>query len=288
MSVDAVEHYLDMGRPRQAAEALAPLLRDEPDDLGLLYLGARVSLEAERWAEAEERLQDVLQRSPQHLGARYSLSRVYEEQERDAECEAVLIDILREYPESGFVYARYAWLMLRNGKIDKAVALSQEAIRHDPDDEFTRTVCALLAVVKGDDARASHELAQRVRSDPDSIATAWTAISVLAHQGRSKDAERIARELVSATPEDQDLLDAIVELRVLTHPLGLPVRPLVAYGWAGSAAFWGAFIVISGGLRAVEAPERVQMGFIYGYLAWAVYTWVYPPLMRRWIRWRGV
>jgi hypothetical protein len=76
-------------------------------------------------------------------------------------------------------------------------------------------------------------------------------------------------------------VSAIVELRMATHPLMLPYRPLQRYGWAGSAALWGVGVV---GLRALNAVSpQLTIAFGAVWLAYVVGSWVVPPLLRRYL-----
>ncbi|MBT6277874.1 MAG: hypothetical protein HOI95_27545 [Chromatiales bacterium] len=125
-----------------------------------------------------------------------------------------------------------------------------------------------------------------VRDDPDSITSALTLIQQLVDKGRHGDALMLCQELLHHNPTNQHLLSLIVSLRMQSHWLALPLRPLQGSGWAGVAIIW--LIAVS----LINVAQSTGASWAYGvvgvYLGWVVYTWCYPPLMTRWLTTRGL
>jgi len=80
-------------------------------------------------------------------------------------------------------------------------------------------------------------------------------------------------------PGDDDRADAAREARFASHPLMRPLRPMRRFG---AFRVWIAAMVILYGLRATG--NRVAAGlFGFVYLAYCLYGWIIPPLVRRWM-----
>ena len=71
-----------------------------------------------------------------------------------------------------------------------------------------------------------------------------------------------------------------------SHPLGLPLRPLARLGWAGSGLIWIGFIVVYATALRFDSPWVATIATVY--VSWVVYSWIYPPLMKRWVKSRGI
>jgi hypothetical protein len=69
------------------------------------------------------------------------------------------------------------------------------------------------------------------------------------------------------------------ELRIQNHWTMKPLWPLQKWGWGASAAMWAGALVFT---RVLEkaAPGAV-FPFVMFWLAYAVYSWVWPPILRR-------
>jgi hypothetical protein len=104
---------------------------------------------------------------------------------------------------------------------------------------------------------------------------------------REAEALEVAKEIVRADPGDADAVNAVIELRAQTHPLALPAWPLRRFGWVGSIGLWVLAVI---GLQVVSKTGRVEfaLGLAAVWIVYAIYSWTYLPLLRRWLRARGI
>ena len=141
-------------------------------------------------------------------------------------------------------------------------------------------------MVEGDRAAANEELATLMHDDPEAVEVVATLFRLLIEQRRYAEALEIGRELLRYNPDNPELTEALAELRVQTHWLGWPAYPLRRFGWAGSAAMW---MLAIGGTRIVAKVYGPVAGAVLGglYVAYVIYSWAYPALLKRWLLHRG-
>jgi predicted Zn-dependent protease len=248
----------------------------------LLLLAARIEDASGAGAEARRLVGEVLTRDPRSWIGRLLHYQHLVADKRHADAERVILDLLREEPRNAALIVIYARLMLGVLRLEKARALADEALRLAPDSVDAQIVDTLLHVIAADDERASARLAELITREPEGLRVAWTAVVVLSTGHRPREALEVARSVLRATPRDSDVVDAIVELRLQTHPLMRIYYPLQRYGWAGSAALWGVGVVGFRGLVSVSPTAGLTFAAVW--LAYVVGSWVLPPLLRRRLR----
>lgn len=288
--VDDLRHQivrlLEVGRPKEARHLVGRALALAPRDADTLCLAGRVELAADRQDEAESRAREALAGDPQHVGARSLLFDVLLAEKRHDEAEAVVLELLREAPDDPDHLADYAQLLVHVFQLDKARALVAEALRCDPDHAQAQVLDAILHVIRGDDAMASARLARMVAADPEATHVASTAMLVLYQRGHERQALEIGRELLRAHPNDEELVADVLELRLACHWSMIPLWPFRRGGWVASGVLWAVMLF---GLTALRpfAGDAVTLAIMLPYLALLIYSYVGPPLLRRWLRWRG-
>jgi hypothetical protein len=144
----------------------------------------------------------------------------------------------------------------------------------------------LLTVVEGKAEQARGGLEALVQRSPDSEQVLRVMLVVLLSSHRHREALEVSRALLRARPEDEATVTAMVELKAATHWSTWPLRPFTRYGWGASMGFWLLSVLLINGLRKVLSPEAMAV-FLGCYLAFIVYSWVYPPLLKRWLKARG-
>ena len=281
-----IRRYLEMGRLVDARRLTGRFLALTPEDPEALLLAARVAVAQEQNEEGRARLADVLARAPGHREARLLLYEVELDADHFAEAEALVLALLRETPDHAALIASYARLMLRVYQLDKARALVNEALRRSPELPLAQTLDALLHIIHGDDASAGERLGRLMLQDPEAEHVAWTAMAVLETQNRPREAMEIGRQLLRTQPQNQALIAAIVALGVQAHWTMKPLWPVQRFGWGGSIGLW-VVGVIGLKLLAGVVPDMVLGALAIIYFLYIVYSWVWPPLLRRWLMRRG-
>jgi predicted Zn-dependent protease len=203
------------------------------------------------------------------------------------EAEAVIQTLIREAPEQGGLFALYSSLMLKTLHVDKAGKLADEALRLDPNSTLARVQSALVSIVRADRSRAEVQLAELLKDNPEGTAAAATLFVALVEQRRHHEALALGKQLLRAQPDNAHFVDAVVELRAMTHWLMWPAYPFVRWGWGASAAIWAGALLLLGILRA-RGAGGVAGTLSLVYIAYCAYTWVAPSLVRRWVTARGL
>lgn len=281
-----IDGLIERGRFHQAREELGQALAGFPEDGDLLYQAARIDAQSGELARARDTLLQVLAHAPKHLNARYFLVSVHEDLKEPAKAEAILLDLLHDYPELGPLYARYAMLMYRNLHVDKAKALAREAMRLDPNDEQALIACMMGDLIDGNLGAQQSKLAELLHNHPEDHATARLLISHLLEQGKYWSARRIAVELLRAEPHSKDALALVVNIDALAHWTVLPLWPFNRWGVPATIVFFLGTMLGLTQLRKYLSPETMSIINI-SLLSYVVYSWIYPPLLTRWLKRRA-
>lgn len=129
-----VLHYLEIGRYPKAKELLTSLLRNDPQNNELLYLMAYSCFCLDQYSEAKEVCKEALINGFSTEKCNSLLGQIHNNLKEYPEAEKCFLEALRINPQNAPVMAAYSNLMLVTGHEEKAVALLQEALRLNPDD----------------------------------------------------------------------------------------------------------------------------------------------------------
>ena len=270
---------LERRRIDAARAAIETGLQADPENLDLIFLSGLAEYFDDDNEAALEVMEIVLVLDPTHEGARGVIFQIRRENEHFAEAEQILLSLLEDFPEDATYYAWYAWLMLATGFFEKAGQLAEEAIRFGPEDEDALIASAACAVVLDPGRESRYRLRELVQRFPNSRRTLLLLVVVLSGQGKSREALPVAQELLRAYPTDEDILEAVIDLKVGTHWTMIPLWPVRRFGWAGSAGVWVGFVALA--LFVLPAlPDSVSMAFVVIFLSYVVYSWVYPGILR--------
>jgi tetratricopeptide (TPR) repeat protein len=282
---EQIERLLEVNRLNEAGLLIERGLAQVPDDPYLHYCAARLAFAREDYASADEHVGHVLSADPQNFSARLLHFVLLRHAKKHAEAELVITGLIRENPASAELLALYGQLMLCTLHVDKAEALVREALRLDSESQQARLCAVLVACVRGRASESREALADLVAEDPEGFAVAHTLLLVLVEQGRYRDALGLARELLRADPANAHLVDLVIELRALSHWIALPAYPVHRFGGAAAGVMWVLAVVLG---QVARSTGAVWLYWVLGvYVAYCVYTWVYPPLLKRWLRARG-
>ncbi len=281
--VQQADALLDRRRFQQARQVLAQGLRQAPEDLGLLLASARADYMEDRHASARDTLGQALRIAPGHGFARWLLFLVEMHDGRHVEAETLVLGLLQDAPEVPAYYAGYSRLMLQTLHFRKAAALADEALRLAPNDDEAlraRVLCDLVERRRG--AMDQQALARLLAAHPDDAQTLRLVVMALIQAERLREARALARELLRSQPDDAWLLDLLRSLQTHTHWSLWPLWPLQKWGWYGAIGFWALSLVALQVLGRVAPAAAEPARWII--LTYAVYSWVWPPLLRRWLQ----
>jgi len=278
-TVEQVDALIERRRTAQARSLLADAIQQYPDDMRLLLQAAWIDYLDNSSNSAMTTVQRILTREPDNAGAKRLLMELLVERDDLVEAERVAIDLLRVDPENAHLYGRYASIMLRALKVDKAAALAKEGLRYSPDDGECLAAHTLCDFVRLGGKAHSPALQKLLVEHPQSARTLLLVVVALEQRGEIDQAHQIAKELLRAQPDNQSLVELVQHFRRTTHWSMLPLRPLQKYGWGASIAFWLA-AVIGGRVIARYSPTAATV-FTFTVLAFVIYSWVWPPLFRK-------
>lgn len=271
------DHWLQIGRPERCLEVLR-----SADEVGLtsraFELRTSALLELDRESEAAAEARAGLAAEPDNTTLLALLGIACRFTGDLAEGEQAFLSALQTDPENAWLLAQYALLLVTAGRIDKAKRVAEAAGRLDPDDSAVHLARGLVAHVEGRDAEASAIARQRLAQDPDDPHGHAAMAAFALAEGRIGPTAAHSRTAASIAP-DADLVELAREGRVLAHPLMVPMRLLYRLGpakaWLGAMAIIGVLTVA--GLEGAAAVVAVM------YVSLAVYSWIVPSLVRRWV-----
>jgi predicted Zn-dependent protease len=271
-------YFIERRRLRDAQRVLKEGLAQYPQDPDLLFHSAQVEWLNDDNAAAENTVRQVLVSAPEHVPARQLLAALLVEKNEFADAELLLIGLLKEYPEHADLYGRYARLMLRTLHLEKAEQLAHEGLRYDPENAECLLAVALCETARGG-ARPNAALTRLLTAHPESLSSVHALVVALVESGRVDEAHRVAQGAMRADPANENLLLLVRELRIQNHWSMKPLWPLQKWGWGASAAMWfGGMILV----RALDrAAPQLAAPFAFIWFGYAVYSWVWPPLLRR-------
>lgn len=281
-----VEKLIELERFDEARRMLGDAFALGPNDPDNHFLSARIAYQIDDYAAAQQGLTEALTARPDDYFSRSLLFKVQLETQQYLQAEQTILELLRENPDDGHLYALFARLMLKTLNLEKAGALIREALRLSPEDDLAQVLNILINIIEGRREGADMQLEQLVRDNPQALHVTWSIATVLQSKHRYTEALNVVRGILRTSPNDQETVDALIELRTYTHWTTIPLRPLLRYGFFGLVVFW---MFSAGGLLLLArfAPQPVHISATILFLAFVAYSWVYPPLLRRSLRTRG-
>lgn len=277
--VQQVEALLERRRTSQARALLKPALAANPQHTGLLMQSAWADYLDDRNDDALATVRQVLLSEPKHDWGRLLYFELLMEKGDSAEAERVIIELLRDNPEHAHYYGRYAQLMLRALNVAKARALALEGLKYDPDSVECLAAQVVCDFIEKPGSAASHALQQLLVRHPQSVRTLLLIVIALEKRGDNAQALSIARELLRAQPDNEDLVDLVRQLRLATHWSMLPLWPVVRFGWTGSVGVWLVAVI---GLSALRRSDPALAGALgVAVILYVAYSWIWPPILRR-------
>lgn len=272
-------HWLQIGHPERTLDELQGLMGDAALDYrAYLFRGAALHA-LDRNAEAIDILRDGLTQHGPFLPLLQVLGSSLCSEGRLPEAEAAFLQGLSLDPNDPDLLIGYARVCLAAGQAQKASALVERAASHAPESVAVSAARAQVAFALGNDRdmhRHSTEALSHDPEDPNARALHGTA-SMLT--GDSRSGYTSLASAAASQPGDADLRAAAREAKLINHPLMLPLRPFARFN---PLVVWIGAVAIIYGLR-IAGLGPLSFAFAMIWLAFCVYSWVVPPLVRRWL-----
>jgi predicted Zn-dependent protease len=272
-------HWLQIGHPERTLDELQWLTGDAALDYrAYLFRGAALHA-LDRNAEAIDVLRDGLAQHGPFLPLVQVLGSSLCSEGRLPEAEAAFLQGLSLDPNRPDLLIGYARVCLAAGQAQKASALVERAASQAPESVAVSAARAQVAFALGNDRdmhRHSTEALSHDPEDPNARALHGTA-SMLT--GDSRSGYTSLASAAASQPGDADLRAAAREAKLFNHPLLLPLRPFARFN---PLIVWIGAVAIIYGLRAAGLAP-LSFAFTMIWLAFCVYSWVVPPLVRRWL-----
>ena len=267
---------LEVGRPRQALAELARLGPDAAEDARAFRLRVEALIALDAWAAAARTARQGLALHATDAELMGQLGLALHALGDYPGAESALLDALAIDPFDALRLCRYALLCMSVGQLRKATRLVFAAAQRAPESAIVYVARVQLEFARGRDRAAERIAAEFVGRYPSMpVALALYGRSA-ALRGRTVAAYQSFARAVAEDPADEERARVAETLRIRTHPLLRPLRPLERVGPVGA---WLATIVAFVVLRAVGlTPLAVLVAFVsFGYNA---YSWVAPFLVR--------
>ena len=142
---------------------------------------------------------------------------------------------------------------------------------------------ATLAYLKGDDHALLDHSREILANDPEDVFGHYMLGATLNGMGDVRGAERQFTAAARLDPEDQIIIHTARQARYQLHPLLWPLIP--AYR-IGTIRLWVGAIIIVIVLNTLGFSQAAST-FSFVYLAYCVYSWIVPPLLRWWLHRRA-
>lgn len=278
----AAYHYLEQHEPERALALLDGVARPDLEDENFWFLYGQAFYDLARYREAADMAQAGLVRAPDSTMLLYLACNCQAALGDLAAAERAILAALKLMPEDAGLLCRYAILVAQAGQLEKASRLLAEAERSAPTHPHLTQARMIISYLSGDNAHTIETGKRMLREDPDNMFGHYMLASSLIGQGRVKEADKHLRQVAGDNADDPHIAEALHELRVAQHWLLWPMRLLARFEYA-NIIVWFAAIATFSLLRLLDM-NRAATIFSLCYIIFAIYTWVAPPLLRRWLR----
>lgn len=210
-----VDVALQVGRPSDAQEHLALLLKDAPNDAELLELKGVCLYSARKYAEAAQVFAEAKASDPARLSAyRYLAGVLHGPLDRAAEAEQCMDEVVAKNPQSAEAFCLRGTYLLGAKKAERGAADAAEALKLDGDNIEALWLAARCAIVLGryDEARG---FARRgIELEPDRPALWLTLADAEMRQGNTEASRKALEDGLKANLKDGEILFRLATIRL--------------------------------------------------------------------------
>jgi tetratricopeptide (TPR) repeat protein len=199
-------YYRKIGKPRQADE-LVRVLTDTASENDLVRTIFRLYLEPGRNADAVYLLETILQTRPDFTSLQYLLGVAYHNLEKDTQAMVHF----REVPQDSQFYRdaiiQQAFYYSDDGQVDKAIAILETALAHDPDNpDFLVYLASMYEEKKAYD-KALVLLKHAVEVDPENERAYFRLGVVYDKMDRKEDSIAAMKQVLTLKPDHANALN---------------------------------------------------------------------------------
>jgi tetratricopeptide (TPR) repeat protein len=277
-----VHALIDRERFDQARQVLHESLKRFPDSEEIIYLTSYVDWRQGRLDDAEKSLRHLLLLNPEHYGGRIQSARLLVSR-GDIKCaEHAWRELLSAEPDNADFYGEYAELMLGGASYLKAIELSAEGLRHQPEHEHCLYVAAIAKMLQYGQLDDNVELGSLIREHPERVRSAFALVLALEKKRKYREAFRVCQQMLAVYPNSPEWLRNARTFKVLSHWSMLPLYPFQRSGFIASVVAW--FLICFALAICVQLIPEMSMeakgSFVWAWLIYALYCWVWPPIFR--------
>lgn len=276
----AARHYLGVGQPMKALRLLNEADSETVDLPYFWLLRGQAYFDLEQYFNALQAVEKGLAIEPEHIPLLYLLCDCQAKRDNLAAAEKAILAALKQAPDDPQLLCRYALLVSRAGQLEKAEKLIAKAAALDPEHPAVDRSRVILAYLKGDDRQTAELSKDMLQKEPEDILGHYLLGSAHAGRGQVVAADRSFGKAVRLNPGQKELARSARATRTYAHWLLLPLRPLYRFG---TVPVWLFAIVTILVLRALGLEQAVIV-FSIIYFVFVVYSWVVPPLLKRWLQ----
>ena len=165
--------------------------------------------------------------------------------------------------------------------LQKRARLASEGLKYDPDDRGCLAALVLCDLIDGRSRQMRQSLQQLLARHPQALRTLSLTVASLQNRGRYGEAHKVAQQMLRAHPDDKDVVEVVSELKYATHWSMLPLWPIVRWGWPAAIGIWLGGLLLIGAIG--KTYPQVSGSLTICLIIYAIYSWVWPPVLRRWI-----
>jgi predicted Zn-dependent protease len=268
------------GRPEEALTQLGSLPVDDAVGPIGAQLRCHALLQLDRNPEAVEAARAGLAAGGPDPDLLCLLGRAEHECGHLVVAERALLDGLALAPGDVELLCAYADVCAADNQMPKAQRLVDLAAAGRPDAPVVFATPVKVAYARGDDRAAQRISREFVAAHPENAAALALLGGTSAARGRMDEAYAGLSRAAATSPADQAYATAALDLRVATHPLLRPIRPILRFG---PVKTWLVAVAVIFLLGRLGLPTlSLAAGLVW--VGLCVYSWVVPPLVRRSIR----
>jgi tetratricopeptide (TPR) repeat protein len=275
------EALLAAGRPEEALRELATLPADQATDPAGFALRAAALGTLERWQEAADAARAGLAASGPNPVLLGQLGKARHELGDLPGAERALLDALALAPHDVSLLCAYGSLCMEAGQLDKAAKLVERAVAQAPGAAVVYATRIRLAYAQGRDREAQRLSRAYVAAYPEDPAAHAALGGMSAVRGQVGPAYAGLRQAAGTAPASSEFAEAALAARIASHPLLLPVRPVLRFG---PVKVWLAAMAVMVGGYLLGLPEPLALVLVGTWVAFVAYSWIVPPLVARRLR----